>query len=112
MPELASLESRIARIFEDKLNLAVPSLDTDLFATGGLDSLLFVELLFALEREFAIRVSPEELELENFQSISRIAEFVVNYHESKRGREGWRSLDDEGREMRPNGIGTIPEGGG
>lgn len=99
MPELASLENRIAGIFEDKLNLAVPSPDVDLFAAGGLDSLLFVELLFALEREFAIRVSLEDLELENFQSIARIAEFVVNYHESKRGKGEPCALDDERREM-------------
>jgi len=84
MSEITSLRQRIATIFREKLNLVVPSDDTDLFATGGLDSLSFVELLVEIEREYGIGVSLEDLELENFRSIGRIAGFVAE----RLGRQG------------------------
>lgn len=93
MLERVFLEDRITRLFEDKLNLAVPSSDTDLLATGALDSLSFVELLLALEREFAVKISLENMELENFQSIARISEFISNYQESKGGEQEQGPLD-------------------
>lgn len=96
MPERALLEDRIARLFEDRLNLVVPSPDTDLFATGGMDSMSFVELLLAIEEKFAVKVSIEELEIENFQSITRIAEFVANRREFKVGKQVERALDGNG----------------
>lgn len=77
MTEIAHLQERIGRIFETKLNLVVPSADTDLFETGGLDSLTFVELLLELEREYGVKVDLEDLELGNFQSIANIAEFIA-----------------------------------
>ena len=77
MTDLMSLQRNIIGIFEEKLNLIVPSPADDLFASGSLDSLLFAELLFQLEVEYGIRIPLEELELENFQSVERIAAFVA-----------------------------------
>lgn len=64
-------------VFSTALHVEVPSLDTDLFETGILDSLAFVELLLQLEREFGVTTSVADLEVENFSSISRIADFVM-----------------------------------
>ena len=72
-----TLRERIARVFSDVLSVDVPAADTDLFGTGVLDSLAFVELLVQLEREFGIKTSADDLEVENFQSIARIADFVI-----------------------------------
>ena len=47
-----------------------------LVKAGALDSLGFVELLVHLEREFAVKISIEDLELDNFRSVARIAELV------------------------------------
>lgn len=77
MIEIAYLQERIGKIFGTKLNLVVPSVDTDLFDTGGLDSLTFVELLLELEREYGVKVDLEDLELGNFQSIAKIAGFIA-----------------------------------
>lgn len=77
MTEIARLQERIGKIFETRLNLVVPSVDTDLFETGGLDSLTFVELLLELEREYGVKVDLEDLELWNFRSITRIAGFIA-----------------------------------
>lgn len=72
-----SLRDRVAALFADALQLEVPSVDTDLFESAVLDSLAFVELLVQLEREFGVTPSLDELEAENFRSITRIAEFVA-----------------------------------
>lgn len=77
MADLMSLQQNITGIFEERLNLIVPSPADDLFASGTLDSLLFAELLFQLEVEYGIRIPLEELELEDFQSIEKIAAFVA-----------------------------------
>ena len=71
------LEGRLAKLFTDRLNTEVPAADTDLFETGILDSLRFVELLAALEETFAVRVSVEELDIDDFRSVSRIAGFLA-----------------------------------
>ncbi len=72
-----TVHERVAWLFATRLHIEVPSMETDLFDTGALDSLGFVELLVQLENEFGVRTSPEDLELKNFQSISSIADFVM-----------------------------------
>jgi methoxymalonate biosynthesis acyl carrier protein len=70
------LHERIAGIFSAALNVEVPSADTDLFEAGLLDSLAFVELLLRLEHEFGVTTAVDDLDVDNFRSIARIAEFV------------------------------------
>lgn len=67
---------RIAAIFRGVLDREVPSVETDLFETGVLDSLAFVELLLQLEREYGVTTSVEDLDADNFRTIARIALFV------------------------------------
>jgi D-alanine--poly(phosphoribitol) ligase subunit 2 len=73
----SALRERISGIFTGALNVEVPSADTDLFETGLLDSLAFVQLLLHLEQDFGVTTSVDDLELDNFRSITRIAEFVT-----------------------------------
>jgi len=77
MADASTLREQVADVFLRSLNLDVPSPDTDLFETGLLDSLAFVELLVGIEREFSVTTSVEDLEVDNFRSIARIAEFVA-----------------------------------
>lgn len=77
MTDANAVQEQIASLFLARLKLEVPSVDSDLFETGALDSLAFVELLLYLEQEFGIRVSIEELEMDYFRSIARIADFIV-----------------------------------
>ena len=76
MPDAAALQRRIARLFLDNLHLEIPSADTDLFDSGVLDSMAFVELLALLEQEFGVEVTLNDVEIDNFRSIVKIAEFV------------------------------------
>ena len=77
LQELAELLVRIAKLFLEKMNLDIPSSDTDLFETAVLDSMAFVQLLVLLEEEFGIRVSLDEVELDHFRSIEAIATLVA-----------------------------------
>lgn len=80
MTDAASIEARIAQIFSTALHLDIPSVDLDLFDSGAVDSLAFVELLLHLEREFGVTVALEELELDNFRTVRRVAQFVASHN--------------------------------
>jgi acyl carrier protein len=71
-----AVTDRVQRLFVETLNVEVPSPDTDLIEGGLLDSLALVELLFALEREFAFTIALENLDIDSFRSIRSIAGFV------------------------------------
>lgn len=75
MNELSELLQRIFDLFE-LMNLEVASEETDLFETGILDSMTFVQLMLHLEEHLGCVVSLDQLEPENFRSIQHIASFV------------------------------------
>lgn len=77
MLDSSKLARRISTLFAEKLHLQVPSWDTDLIDTGLVDSLTFVEFLAQLEREFGVRVSLDDLEIDHFRTIARIAAFIA-----------------------------------
>jgi acyl carrier protein len=76
MIEYHGVYQKLTELFAKKLNLEVSSVDTDLVETGLLDSLALIELLAQLEETFGVSVSTDDLELENFRSITSIAGFV------------------------------------
>ncbi len=84
MNELSSLCEQIGFIFRNDLHIDPPTIETNLIETGLLDSLAFVDLLVHLEKVFGLRITLENLEIEQFQSISKIAVFVA----SQNGRGG------------------------
>lgn len=77
MIEQRGIHQKLTELFARKLNLDVPSVETDLVGTGLLDSLALVELLAQLEETFGVTISTDDLELENFRSIASIAGFVA-----------------------------------
>jgi acyl carrier protein len=77
MADTKNLESQLVRLFAEKLNIEVPSVETDLIDTGLVDSLAFVEFLAQLEAGFGIQVSLEDLEIDRFRTISSIARFIA-----------------------------------
>ena len=76
MSDIDRLRERVAAILAGALHLDVPSHDLDLFETGVLDSLAFVELLLQLEREFGVTTSVDDLDVATFRTIETIADFV------------------------------------
>jgi acyl carrier protein len=77
MIEHNGVHQKLTELFARRLNLNVPSVDTDLVETGLLDSLTLVELLAQLEETFGVSISTDDLEFENFRSIGSIAVFVA-----------------------------------
>lgn len=67
------LEARVQRIFLERMQFDVPSPQADLFDSGVVDSLSFVELLVHLEEEFGKRIELEELDLDDFRTVAKIA---------------------------------------
>ena len=68
---------KLHSIFEHRLQITVPSDTTDLFETGLIDSLMLVDLLSELEREFSLHLTLSELNTDAFRSIERITEFIA-----------------------------------
>jgi acyl carrier protein len=54
-----------------------PSVDQDLREFAGFDSLGILELLVWLESEFSITIPDEELVVENFTSVGKMADYVI-----------------------------------
>ena len=79
MSEHVAVRERLSALFSAKLNLEVPSTDTDLLESGILDSMTFVDLLVCLEKEFNQTISLDRLEIDNFRSIDRIVSFLDNH---------------------------------
>lgn len=67
---------RIELIFRDVLNIRLPSPTTDLIASGMLDSLALVTLLFEIEQQFVTTIPLEEVDIEQLRTVERIASLV------------------------------------
>ena len=70
------LHAQLRAFFSEKLSIEVSSVDADLIQTGILDSLALVELLAYIEKEFGTEISLDDIGIEDFHSIAKIAEFV------------------------------------
>lgn len=51
--------------------------DEDIFALGFVNSLLAMQLVAFVEKEFGIQVADEDLDLDNFRSINAISQLVA-----------------------------------
>ena len=76
MPSRDSVEERVQAILNHRLQVDSPDADEDLFKAGILDSLSFVDLLLALEEEFSIHVALDQVDLDDFRSVSRICDYI------------------------------------
>jgi acyl carrier protein len=70
------LHAQLRAFFSEKLSVEVSSVDADLIQTGILDSLALVELLAYIEKEFGTEISFDDIGIEDFHSIAKIAEYV------------------------------------
>jgi acyl carrier protein len=72
-----SLGTRVTALIRDSVGIDVPDPTRELLASGLIDSSSFVSLLLALEQEFGISIDIDTIELADFQSVERIAEFIA-----------------------------------
>jgi acyl carrier protein len=73
------IQNKIRQFILDKLYFAEDGFlgDEDSFLeTGVIDSMGVMELVAFIESEFAVKVALEEIEVENFDSVRKLADFV------------------------------------
>jgi acyl carrier protein len=73
----AAIAKRLDELFLEVLNIKVPSPETDLIGGGLLDSLALVELLFEIEQRFEVDLALEDLDIESFRTLERLASFIA-----------------------------------
>ena len=66
--------SILASICEDEI--VKDELDVDLFKTGLLDSLSFIDVLLEIEEQLGIEIPPTEIEREKFSTANQILEII------------------------------------
>jgi acyl carrier protein len=71
-----TVQARLSALFSEVMQLEVPSVETDLFDTGILDSQKFVELLLHIEQSFHMQINIEDFKIENFRCIKQIASLI------------------------------------
>ena len=74
MGDLDTVRRRILEIFLDCFDTRIASADVDLLEGRLVDSLRIVDLVFELEQRFGVSLDFEQLEIEDFRTISRLAE--------------------------------------
>jgi acyl carrier protein len=65
-------ETRVTQILRESLGIDVGSSDSDIIATGLLDSLSLVRLLVEIEQEFGVSIRLDKLEIDSVSSVRRI----------------------------------------
>jgi acyl carrier protein len=73
-------------VFRDVLGVRVPDDDTDVIATGLLDSLGVAELLLTLEERFDVTIDMASLDLDDIRSVRSIVALLTRLVD-ERGRE-------------------------
>ena len=66
----------IATELIDNGNSSELTFENDLLETGLIDSMGIVRLISFIEGEFGLKVPPEDMVVENFQSIEKIEEYL------------------------------------
>ncbi len=76
LPDLA-LYDEVITIFLEHLHVTAPSLDADLLASCVLTPPALVKLLVELEIRYGIRTPLEELDFDDFRSVTSISAFIA-----------------------------------
>lgn len=68
---------RIRLLIREVLSVEVPNDDTDIIDAGLLDSLALVSLIAEIEHEFELELPLEDLDIDQFRSVNRIAQILA-----------------------------------
>lgn len=82
------LTQQVLALLEQDMGVAVESGRQDLFESGALDSLSFVNLLVELEAAFGISIALDELDFEQFSTVEGIAAYIASARATGIARTG------------------------
>ena len=77
MNPLDELQQQISDIFAERFETRLASPQVDLLETGLVDSVKIVELVLEIEQRFGVSLPFEELEIEDFRTVPRLAERIA-----------------------------------
>jgi acyl carrier protein len=77
MHDIATLELKIQQFLIESTGDSTLRSDTDLLASGLLDSLTMMDLVVFIEVEFDQRIALDDIRPERFQTIASIAQLVA-----------------------------------
>jgi D-alanine--poly(phosphoribitol) ligase subunit 2 len=76
MENLEKLQLQIVEIFSQCFEIKLPSEEVDLLDTGIVDSVRIVELVLEIEQRFGVSLPFEDLEIDDFRTVKRLAECI------------------------------------
>ncbi len=71
-----TVQERILRFLREKNRDKEIETDTELFQSGAVNSLFALEIVMFVEEEFHIKLKKNDLKIENFSTVERIAALV------------------------------------
>jgi acyl carrier protein len=74
---MSETEQALLAFLRERFGVEPPSADVDLIEAGILDSMMFVDLIMFIEERFGVVAGLDDLEIENFSSVARMARFVT-----------------------------------
>ncbi|HEX7408170.1 MAG TPA: acyl carrier protein [Candidatus Binatia bacterium] len=76
------IRESLLNFIQEKLGVELTAVDdeTPLFSSGIIDSASMVDLIVFVESEGNIRFTPDEITLENLDSVDRILKFISSCH--------------------------------
>jgi acyl carrier protein len=72
-----AVEQTILAFLRERFGVELPSSGVNLIETGVLDSMMFVDLIVLIEEQYGVVAELDDLEIENFATVERMAQFVV-----------------------------------
>jgi methoxymalonate biosynthesis acyl carrier protein len=86
------VREKIRAIIESNLNIFDSDVefsdDDNIFRKGFVDSLFAVKLLAYLEEEFHIKISNDDLNIDNFYSVNKMISFVESKQQGNSNQGG------------------------
>jgi acyl carrier protein len=77
MNDSTNAKEIVRNFINNSINIDTLGDDDNLFESGLINSLFAVQLMTFVERKFSIEIGMDDLDIENFKSISATAAFVA-----------------------------------
>ena len=76
-PDPKHVKESVRNFINSSINIDALGDDENLFETGIVNSLFAVQLMTFVERTFSIEIGMDDLDIENFKSVSATTTFVL-----------------------------------
>jgi acyl carrier protein len=76
-PDPKQVKETVRTFINNSVNIEALGDDENLFETGIVNSLFAVQLMTFVERKYGIEIGMDDLDIENFKSVSATAAFIA-----------------------------------